>query len=50
MTNLQLVLVILIPSFLILLKIFLDNRRFNKIDSLLTNMEGDLRKPTSLEK
>jgi hypothetical protein len=43
MTNLQLVLSVLILSFLILLGIFLDNGRFNRIDSLLTDMEWDLR-------
>ena len=43
MTNLQLVLTIVIPSLLILVGIFLNNARFNTIESCLTTMEGDLR-------
>lgn len=43
MTNLQLVLSICIPSLLILVGIFLNNARFNSIETRLTTMEGDLR-------
>jgi hypothetical protein len=43
MTNLQLVLTVSIPSILILVGIFLNNARFNTIESRLTTMEGDLR-------
>lgn len=43
MTNLQLVLTISIPSLLILVGIFLNNARFNSIETRLTTMEGDLR-------
>ena len=42
-TNLQLVLSIGIPSLLILVGIFLNNARFNSIETRLTTMEGDLR-------
>ena len=43
MTNLQLALSIGIPSLLILVGIFLNNARFNSIETRLTTMEGDLR-------
>jgi hypothetical protein len=43
MTNLQLCLSIAIPSILILLGIFLNNARFNSIETRLTTMEGDMR-------
>ena len=43
MTNLQLALSIAIPSILILVGIFLNNARFNSIETGLTTMEGDLR-------
>jgi hypothetical protein len=43
MTNLQLALTIAIPSLLILVGIFLNNARFNTIESRLTTLEGDLR-------
>jgi hypothetical protein len=43
MTNLQLVLSVGIPSLLILVGIFLNNARFNTIETRLTTMEGDLR-------
>jgi len=43
MTNLQLVLSIGIPSLLILVGIFLNNARFNSIETRLTTMEGDMR-------
>jgi hypothetical protein len=43
MTNLQLVLTVSIPSILILVGIFLNNARFNTIETRLTTMEGDLR-------
>jgi len=43
MTNLQLVLSICIPSLLILVGIFLNNARFNSIETRLTTMGGDLR-------
>jgi hypothetical protein len=43
MTNLQLSLSIAIPSVLILVGIFLNNARFNSIETRLTTMEGDLR-------
>ena len=43
MTNLQLVLTVAIPSILVLLGIFLNNARFNTIETRLTTMEGDLR-------
>ena len=41
MTNLQLLLTISIPSLLILTGIFLNNARFNSIETRLTTMEGD---------
>jgi hypothetical protein len=41
MTNLQLALTIAIPSMLVLVGIFLNNARFNSIDTRLTTMEGD---------
>jgi len=43
MTNLQLALSIGIPSLLILVGIFLNNARFNSVETRLTTMEGDLR-------
>ena len=50
MTNLQLIPTIAIPSLLVLVGMFLNNARFNGIDSRfnsiearLTTMEGDLR-------
>ena len=43
MSNLQLDLTVAIPSLLILVGIFLNNARFNSIESRLTTMEGDLR-------
>jgi hypothetical protein len=43
MTNLQLSLSIVIPSMLVLVGIFLNNARFNSIETRLTTMEGDLR-------
>ena len=43
MTNLQLALTIAIPSILVLVGIFLNNARFNSIETRLTTMEGDLR-------
>jgi hypothetical protein len=43
MTNLQWVLTVGIPSILILVGIFLNNARFNTIETRLTTMEGDLR-------
>ena len=43
MTNLQWVLTVGIPSILILVEIFLNNARFNTIETRLTTMEGDLR-------
>jgi hypothetical protein len=43
MTNLQSVLTVGVPSILVLLGIFLNNARFNTIESRLTTMEGDLR-------
>jgi hypothetical protein len=42
-TNLQLALSIGIPSILILVGIFLNNARFNSVETRLTTMEGDLR-------
>jgi hypothetical protein len=43
MTNLQLIPTIAIPSILVLVGIFLNNARFNSIETRLTTMEGDLR-------
>lgn len=43
MTNLQPALTIAIPSILVLVGIFLNNARFNSIETRLTTMEGDLR-------
>jgi len=43
MTNLQLALTIAIPSILVLVGIFLNNARFNSLETRLTTMEGDLR-------
>ena len=43
MTNLQLVLTVSIPSLLILVGIFLNNARFNTIETRLATIEGDLR-------
>ena len=43
MTNLQLVLSIGIPSLLIMVGMFLNNARFNSIESRLISIEGDLR-------
>lgn len=43
MTNLQLAWSVGIPSLLILVGIFLNNARFNSIETRLTTLEGDLR-------
>ncbi|MGA3373549.1 MAG: hypothetical protein ABSC48_17510 [Terracidiphilus sp.] len=43
MTNLQLAFANAIPSILVLVGIFLNNARFNSIETRLTTMEGDLR-------
>jgi hypothetical protein len=43
MTNLQLIMTVAIPSILVLVGIFLNNARFNSIETRLTTMEGDLR-------
>jgi hypothetical protein len=43
MTNLQLALTIAIPSILVMVGIFLNQARFNSIETRLTTMEGDLR-------
>ena len=43
MTNLQPALTIAIPSILVLVGIFLNNARFNSLETRLTTMEGDLR-------
>jgi len=43
MTNLQLALTIAIPSILVMVGIFLNNARFNCIETRLTKIAGDLR-------